>query len=78
MGLGVREAEMDEQGNVKLLPTNYLNDRDVSHVHNLNAKQMIAFVLSDKNVYLIDKQDKLTGNPTAIAYLKGDPIYYCI
>ena len=39
MGLdkvGVRETEIDEQGNVKLLPTHFLKGNDVTQVHNLN------------------------------------------
>ena len=41
MGLlngGVREAEIDEQGNVKLLPTHFLKGKDVTQVHNSNEK----------------------------------------
>ena len=41
MGLedgGVREAEIDEQGNVKLLLTQFLKGKDVTQVNNLNEK----------------------------------------
>ena len=47
MGLvdgGVREAEIDEQGNVKLMPSHFLKGKHVSQVHNLNEKTLIAFV----------------------------------
>ena len=33
---GVRVADMDEQGNVKLLPNKYLEGKTVSQLHNLS------------------------------------------
>ena len=67
MGLrikGVRVAEMDQSGNIKLLPTNFLKGQTVTQVHSINETELIAFVYNDKNFYLVEKE---SGKTTAVA-----------
>ena len=67
MGLrikGVRVAEMDQSGNIKLLQTNFLKGQTVTQVHSINETELIAFVYNDKNFYLVEKE---SGKTTAVA-----------
>ena len=72
---GVRKAVINRQGNVKLLSTKYLLGKDVTQVHNLSEKQLIAFVEGDNNFYLVDKE---SGSSTPIANPSGNDVYHCI
>ena len=71
----MREAEIDEQGNVKLLETLFLEGKSVTHLHNLNEKQLIAFVHGDKDFYIIDKE---SGYLTPIVNPSGKTFYISI
>ena len=72
---GLRQAEMDELGNMKLLPNHFLEDKWVTQIHNLNASQLIAFVWNDSNFYLVDKD---SGKLTEITNPSRNNFYHSI
>ena len=71
----MRKAVINRQGDIKLLSTHYLDGMNVTQVHNLNDKQLIAFVKGDNNFYLVDKE---SGSSTPIANPTGNDVYHCI
>ena len=55
-------VEMNDEGDLKLTKTEYLRDKDVYQVLELNKEELIAFVHGDANFYVINKVSGLTEN----------------